>query len=204
MTLRLLLDHLGLHNVTLVCHDIGGPVGLSVVKEMPEVFSRLVVMNTFLPVGTEYTLFYLKNLAVFTAYRNLVSFLDTYFPIYYLFKFLLIHQTKDILKAYVAPFPSGLYKVGAVKWCQLIPLSTRTPVAWDMQTTRDFLAAKWKRPALIMYSDKDFFTRGHDALFQTLMPHASNKTVVGAGHFLQEDKGEELAVHITSFIDGKL
>ncbi|KAK3882797.1 hypothetical protein Pcinc_012844 [Petrolisthes cinctipes] len=148
LTLRLLLDHLKVQNVTLVCHDCGGPVGLSVVKEMPEIFSRLVIMNTFLPIG--------------------------------------------------------LYKAGAVKWSQLIPMSTRSPVAWDMQTTRDFLAAKWKRPALIMFSDKDYFTKGHEKLFQKLLPHASNKTVVGAGHFLQEDKGEELAMHITSFIEGKL
>jgi haloalkane dehalogenase len=43
-------------DVTLVCQDWGGLVGLSVVKESPEVFSNLVIMNTGLPVGEDHGL----------------------------------------------------------------------------------------------------------------------------------------------------
>jgi len=41
------------NNVTLVCQDWGGLVGLSVVKETPDVFSNLVIMNTGLPIGED-------------------------------------------------------------------------------------------------------------------------------------------------------
>jgi pimeloyl-ACP methyl ester carboxylesterase len=41
------------NNVTLVCQDWGGLVGLSVVKENPDAFSNLVIMNTGLPIGED-------------------------------------------------------------------------------------------------------------------------------------------------------
>ena len=47
--LRKLLDHLQVSNLTLVCQDWGGLVGLTVVKDAPELFASLVIMNTGLP-----------------------------------------------------------------------------------------------------------------------------------------------------------
>lgn len=200
MTLRLLLDHLGVKDVTLVCQDWGGLVGLSVVKEMPHVFSRLVIMNTGLPVGNDFNL---KGLA-FLMWRGFARLLGTLLPVYDVFDKALHDAEKAVLEAYAAPFPSRDYKAGAAQWPLLVPIHTHNPVACDMQATRDFLASSWKNPALIMFSDRDPITRGHDKNFLKLLPNASTKTIVGAGHFLQEDKGEELATHIISFIDGKL
>ncbi|KAK8392796.1 hypothetical protein O3P69_014913 [Scylla paramamosain] len=53
MTLRLLLDHLRLRDITLVCQDWGGLTGLPVVRDCSHLFSRLVIMNTGLPVGSQ-------------------------------------------------------------------------------------------------------------------------------------------------------
>ena len=50
-SLRMLIDHLELTNITLVCQDWGGLTGLSVVKDIPDKFCSLVVMNTGLPTG---------------------------------------------------------------------------------------------------------------------------------------------------------
>ena len=45
------MDHLQLSQLTLVCQDWGGLVGLSVVKDAPDMFANLVIMNTGLPSG---------------------------------------------------------------------------------------------------------------------------------------------------------
>lgn len=50
-TIRKLIARLDLRNITLVCQDWGGLTGLTVVKEIPDRFKRLVVMNTGLPEG---------------------------------------------------------------------------------------------------------------------------------------------------------
>jgi haloalkane dehalogenase len=61
----------------------------------------------------------------------------------------------------------------------------------------------WTKPVLIMFSDKDPIMSGGDKFFRELIPSAASQpeiTIQDAGHFLQEDKGEELATHILEFI----
>lgn len=203
MTLRLLLDHLRLRDITLVCQDWGGLTGLPVVRDCSHLFSRLVIMNTGLPVGASRAEKLLQAIP-FLMWRTFSQLMGTSLPVGRVFKMALVNPQPDVVKGYEAPFPSALHKAGAAKWPLLVPLTANTPVAADMQTTRDFLAKVWKRPALVMFSDRDPITRGQEKVFLHLMPHACTKTVCGAKHFLQEDKGEELTAHIVSFIGDKL
>lgn len=203
-SLRLLLDYLNVSGLTLVCQDWGGLTGLSVVKDSPQFFSRLVIMNTGLPAGTEFSLNNIHRGMPFLMWRNFAQLLGTSLPVQRIFQTALLNPQPTVLDGYCAPFPSALYKAGAAKWPLLVPITSHSPVAADMQETRDFLAKKWTHPALIMFSDRDAITRGQEKTFQRLLPHALMKTVVGAGHFLQEDKGEELSAHIVSFINNKL
>lgn len=201
MTLRLLLDHLRLRNITLVCQDWGGLTGLPVVRDCSQLFSRLVIMNTGLPTGAK-SMSLIKAVP-FLMWRNFAQLFGTSLPVGHVFKTALINPKPEVLKGYEAPFPSALHKAGAARWPLLVPLTASTPVAADMQATKDFLAQEWQRPALVMFSE-DPITRGQDQVFLKLMPHAVTKTVSGAKHFLQEDKGEELTAHIISFIGDKL
>ncbi|XP_068246514.1 haloalkane dehalogenase-like [Palaemon carinicauda] len=207
MTLRLFLDHINIKGITLVCQDWGGLVGLSVVKDNPNVFTRLVIMNTGLPSGIGFSNKSVEKLAKFTPFllwRTFAELFGTSLPVYSLFKVVLLKPEPGVLEGYAAPFPSSVFKSGAAKWPLLVPLTSHDSVAADMKATRDYLASEWRKPALVMFSDKDPITRGQDQNFMGLLPHAVSKTIVGAGHFLQEDKGEELACHIVSFVDGKL
>lgn len=202
-TLRLLLDYLGVNDVTLVCQDWGGLTGLSVVKDSPHLFSRLVIMNTGLPAGSELAISTITQITPFMAWRSFAELLGTSIPVYHIFKKALMNPYPAILDGYSAPFPSSLYKAGAARWPLLVPLNSHTPVAADMQATRNFLATEWKNPALLMFSTRDPITKGQEKTFQRLIPHAITKTIEGAGHFLQEDQGEEISSHIIGFINKK-
>ncbi len=71
-----------------------------------------------------------------------------------------------------------------------------------MRSAREVLS-RWQKPVLVMFSDKDPITRGGDTFFRALIPTAQDQpeiTIMDAGHFLQEDKGEEIALHIVGFI----
>jgi haloalkane dehalogenase len=72
-----------------------------------------------------------------------------------------------------------------------------------MQNAREVLS-KWDRPALVMFSDRDPITGGGDKFFRSLIPTAKAQpeiTIKDAGHFLQEEKGEEISRHILDFIE---
>ena len=209
MTLRLLIEHLDLKNITLVCQDWGGLTGLSVVKDMPDRFSRIVVMNTGLPTGTDFGALlqsakdYQTKLTVisracnFMFWQSSVRFFGEHYPYKFLFKYL-VGFRDEIATAYAAPFPSAEYKAGPAKWPLLVPVMESDPVACDMRMNRKFFES-WRKPCLVMFSDRDPITKGMDKFFIKLIPSSEHVTIHGAGHFLQEDKGEEIARNIVQF-----
>jgi len=83
-----------------------------------------------------------------------------------------------------------------------VPIAPTDAAAPVMKRTREALR-QWTKPALAMFSDSDPITAGGDQFFRRLIPSASAEpeiTIAGAGHFLQEDKGPELAELIAQFI----
>jgi haloalkane dehalogenase len=187
---------LDLKRVTLVCQDWGGLLGLPVATEMPERFERLVIMNTGLPTGEPLS-------PAFHAWRAFAAAATDMDIGGVIQRGCVSKLPAEVVAAYNAPFPDGRYKAGAHQFPLLVPTKPDDPGVDTMRRSRDVLA-KWSKPVLVLFSDKDPITGGGDKFFRKNVPGARDEpevVVKDGGHFLQEDKGEEIAKFIREFLD---
>jgi haloalkane dehalogenase len=191
-----LFDQLGLGDVTLVCQDWGGLIGLRLVGEHPDRFTRVVAANTFLPTADR---------DPGEAFRRWQSFSQTIedFDVGFIVN---SGCTTDLdeatLAAYNAPFPDETYKEGARQCPLLVPSTPDDPAAPANRKAWETLE-QWTKPFLCAYSDQDPITARADDVFKKMVPGCKGQphtTIEGGGHFLQEDRGPELAKVIAEFI----
>lgn len=190
------VEQLDLNDATFFGQDWGGLVGLRVVAAMPDRFARVVVGNTGLPTGDQ------KMTEAFLNWQKF-SQETPVFPVGQLIKGGCRSEIADeIVAAYDAPFPDDTYKEGARQFPVLVPTKPDDPASEaNRQAWRVF--ESWTKPFLTAFSDKDAITRGGERVFQQRVPGAKDRdhvTIEGAGHFLQEDAGEQLAEVIAKFV----
>ena len=190
-----LFDGLGLTDLTLVGQDWGGLIGLRLVAEHPDRFSRVVVANTFLPTGDHHVseaFLRWQRFATesprFDVGRVVAGATTTELP-------------PEVVAAYDAPFPDDTYKAGARAFPALVPTRPDDPAAPANRAAWEVLAT-WEKPFLTAFSDGDPITAGGDVTFQRKVPGAQGMphTTLRGGHFLQEDAGPELARVVVDLI----
>lgn len=192
-----LVEKLNLRDITLFGQDWGSLIGLRMAAENPDRFARIVIGNGGLPTGdqgaNEAFLRWQKfsqTSPVFEIGRLIQSSTVTTLP-------------DDVVAAYDAPFPDDSYKAGARIFPTLVPTTGDNPASAPNRKAWEVLQ-KWEKPFLTTFSDSDPITRGGERVLQKLIPGAAGQphvTIEGGGHFLQEDKGEELGRAVVGFIE---
>jgi len=189
------LTGLDLRDITLFCQDWGGLIGLRLVAAFPERFARVIVANTGLPTGTGFG-------EGFQAWLKMSQSAPVFPAGFFVNGGSARTLTPDEIAAYDAPFPDESYKSGARVFPALVPITpehgsvAQNKAAWEV-------LERFEKPFLTAFSDQDPITRGGEAAFQDRVPGAkgrSHVTIEGGGHFLQEDRPDEIAALIDRFV----
>ena len=192
-----LVEKLDLRNVTLFGQDWGGLIGLRVAAENAERFSRIVAANTFLPTGDT------PPSEAFLKWKEYSQAVPDFHAGGIIKGAVVNTPSEEVIAAYDAPFPDESYKAGARAFPLLVPITPDDPASQANRRAWEVLKS-WAKPFLTAFSDSDPITRGGDRAFQKLVPGTQGQphtTIAGAGHFLQEDQGEELAQVVVEFIN---
>jgi len=190
-----LAEELDLRDATVVVQDWGGPLGLRLATELPERFARLAILNTGVDAGRPPSEEWLR-------FRDFVRRVGPDLQPGQLVRKSCVRPVSDeVVAAYDAPFPVAEAKVGVLAFPELVPTEPEHPSTGPMLVVRDALT-RWEKPALVLFSDSDpIFTPRAAERFAELIPGALPPEIVErAGHFLQEDAGEELGERLARYV----
>jgi len=206
----------GLDGITLVVQDWGGPFGLGVLAREPARFRRVLASNTAMHTagpelagrlawachsGTDDTVTVEPTLL---DYQRLTQELTPFAASVFLQGATASVLPDPVLAAYDAPFPAEEFCAGPRQLPLLMGLTPSSACARLNRRTMEVLA-RFDRPFLTAFSDGDPGTAGWDEVLRAHVPGAQgleHPTLAGAGHFVQEDRGRELADVIADFVGG--
>jgi haloalkane dehalogenase len=193
---RSLLHQLALDDITLVCQDWGGLIGLRLVGEAPARFARVVAANTMLPTGDH------PAGAAFEQWRAFSQTTPVFAVGQIVKRGCATPLAPEIVAAYDAPFPDETFKEGARQFPLLVPVTPDDPAAAPNRLAWQGLRT-FTKPFLTAFSDQDAITAAAAPVLQKLVPGCAGQphtTIANGGHFLQEDQGERLAEVVLDFI----
>jgi len=196
--LRSLIETLDLRNITLVCQDWGGPIGLRQVADMPERFARLVIMNTWLHhPGYAYT----EALHRWNESWHPGHTMDQLQGCGFVLQHYVTHHPRgsnpqspeEVFAAYEAPFPDRAAKAGPRRFPLSLPFDNPAGGnAVDQARCFDAINA-WPGPVHFVWGVRDdVFTEDWGRAWAARFPLATFDPV-DAGHFLQESHGPHVA-----------
>jgi haloalkane dehalogenase len=188
------IETLDLQNITLVCQDWGGLLGLTVPHVMPDRFKRLIVMNTGFatgerPLGAGFEAWKLYNRS--QPDMDLKALFGRGTPV-------LSDAEAD---AYAAPFPDVTYKAGVRQFPELVPPTPDAPGAAISRDARDWFRDRWTGQSFMAIG-------GSDPVITPDAMHALRANIRGcppplvipeAGHFVQEWGDQVVPAALASF-----
>lgn len=192
----LIFDTLDLRDVTLVGQDWGGLIGLRLVAEHSERFARLVLANTGLPTGE------FPMPEIWHQFRAAIQQAPTLDIGRFVQAGCKSTLPPEVLAGYDAPFPDNDFMTAARAMPGLVPISLDDPAS-EANRSAWAVLGKLEIPALVAFSDGDPITGPMGPILRRHLPGAQGRdhpVLAGAGHFIQEDAGPELAAHIVSFV----
>jgi haloalkane dehalogenase len=187
---------LDVKNTTLFGQDWGGLIGLRVLVDNLDRFSRLIVGNTGLPTGDH------KASDGFLRWLHYSQTVENFHVGGIVKGGCKTPMSAETVAAYDAPFPSDAYKQGARQFPMLVPITPDNPASEANRHAWEVLR-QWNGKVLTLFSDQDAVTAGGEKPFQKLLPGAKGQPhaiIEGAGHFLQEDKGGEIAARMIEWL----
>jgi len=189
----LLFDHLELRDVTVVGQDWGGLLGLRLVAEHPDRFAGVVAANTGLPTGD------VDMPEIWWLFHDAVAKA----PVLDIGRLVAAGCVRaladDVRAVYDAPFPTEESKAGPRAMPELVPTRSDDPAS-DANRAAWARLGEWEKPFLCAFGDSDPITGAMAPILAGHVPAAQSVTIANAGHFLQEDAGEELGRAIAAFM----
>ena len=186
--LAALLDHLQLTSITLVVNDWGGPIGMAYAIDHPQKIRSLVIGNSWM--------WSVRGIFHYEAFSRVMGGPVGRWLIrrYHFFVRVLMRNMfrarldHALHRHYVEPLNTPAKRKG----CWVFPR--------QILAASDWLAGLWARrgaiadkPAMIFWGLRDIAFRDIElARWKTLFPNAMDRQYADAGHFVFEDKGEEI------------
>jgi haloalkane dehalogenase len=195
-SIRRLVEELDLSGLTVVVQDWGGPIGLRLAIEQPDRIARLVILNTGVGGGRA------PN-DVWLAFREVVRAAGREFQAGRLIRRACVRGLSDeLVAAYDAPFPTPESKAGPLMFPEQVPTEPEHPNTAPMMAVREALKS-WEKPALVLFGDSDpiFPPQVADSIAELIPGALPAETIANAGHFIQEEAGEEVAARIVRFLE---
>jgi haloalkane dehalogenase len=189
-----LLEELDVRGATFVMHDWGGPIGLRLAVEHPERVDRLVLMDTGVFTGHQW---------MSEAWHRFASFVEHTedLPVGFLVRRgCAIDPGDDVAAAYDAPFPSEASKAGARAFPAILPLTPDAPGAAEGARVMAALRED-RRPTLMLWGEQDLpLPPGAGEAFASAIGRPAPTVIEGAGHYIQEDRGEQVGATIADWL----
>ena len=168
---------------------------MRIATENRDMFDRLSILNTGLFTGGEISEGFMK-------WRTFVE-RTADLPVRLIMERSMVTRwPDDVLDAYEAPYPDRSYKEGAHRFPLIVPIADDHVGVTEMMAVEEALSA-WTDPVQVMFSTQDpvFVPRIGEGFVERIPGAAALELIDDAGHFLQEDQGEEVARRIVAFLD---
>ena len=195
-----LVESLKLEGATIVGQDWGGPIGLRYAIDHQDNVRALVILNTLIDIQ-KIPMFFramfrsggfssflsrrldaLRKLTFSTGFKRPVA--------------------KEVMALYKMPHPNASVRGGIAAFPKMIPTNERHENASYISEISETLKT-WDIPVLVCFSDKDMaFTPDAGRAIAEMVPNGRFQLIENAGHFLQEDAGEEISQQMILFLRG--